>query len=57
MTVNKSLEERFNALKKVMTNNLAHLHDMIMDQLDESEEYYDSFGKEFDDMIKAVREI
>ena len=57
MTVNKNLEERFNALKKVMVENLERLHDTIMDQLDESEEYYENFEKEFDTMITNVEAI
>lgn len=57
MAENKSLEERFEQLKKVMTDNLESLHDAIMDQLDESEEYYDLFGKEFDRMIANVEAI
>ena len=55
--VDKSLEERFELLKKVMVSNLERLHDSIMDQLDESEEYYDAFGKEFDQMISNVEAI
>ena len=37
------LEQRFEKLKCVMVNNLETLHDMLMDQMDESEEYYNSF--------------
>ena len=51
------LEQRFEKLKSVMVNNLEELHDIIMDQLDESEEYYDAFGKTFDNMVKAVEAI
>ncbi len=51
------IEQRFEKLKSVMINNLETLHDMFMDQMDESEEYYDAFGKEFDNMIEAVRVI
>ena len=51
------LEQRFEKLKSVMVNNLETLHDMLMDQMDESEEYYDAFGKEYDNMIKAVEAI
>ena len=51
------LEQRFEKLKSVMVNNLETLHDMLMDQMDESEEYYDAFGKEYDSMIKAVEAI
>ena len=58
MTVIKlSLEERFEKLKCVMVNNLETLHDQLMDQMDESEEYYDLFGKEYDSMIEAVEAI
>ena len=58
MTVNKlSLEQRFEKLKCVMVDNLETLHDMIMDQLDESEEYYDAFEVEYNNMIKAVEGI
>ena len=53
----KSLEERFNALKEVMVSNLERLHDVIIDQLDESEEYYAEFEKDFDTMIKNVEAI
>ena len=51
------LEARFNKLKEVMVNNLETLHDMLMDQMDESEEYYNSFEKTYDGMIKAVEAI
>ena len=51
------LEKRFEKLKSVMINNLETLHDMMMDQMDESKEYYDAFGKEYDNMIEAVRII
>lgn len=57
MADNKSLEERFEMLKKVMISNLETLHDNMMDQLDESEEYYDAFEKEFDIMIENVEAI
>ena len=52
-----TLEERFNKLKEVMVNNLETLHDMLMDQMDESEEYYDMFEKTYNGMIQAVEEI
>ena len=52
-----TLEERFNKLKEVMVNNLETLHDMLMDQMDECEEYYDSFEKTYDGMIQAVEAI
>lgn len=58
MTVNKmSLEQRFENLKKVMISNLENLHDNMMDQMDESEEYYEAFGKEFDLMIADIEAI
>lgn len=57
MAENKSLEERFEMLKKVMISNLETLHDNMMDQLDESEEYYQAFEKEFDLMIADVRAV
>ena len=44
-------------LKCVMVNNLETLHDMLMDQMDESKEYYDAFEKTYDSMIQAVEEI
>ena len=58
MTVNKmSLEQRFEKLKSVMVDNLERLHDMLMDQMDESAEYYDAFDKEMDLMINNVEAI
>jgi len=58
MTANKlSLEQRFEKLKCVMVNNLETLHDSMIDQMDESEEYYNAFEEEFDNMIKAVEAI
>ncbi len=54
---NKTLEERFEMLKKVMISNLERLHDTMVDQLDESEEYMDAFEIEFDLMINDVEAI
>ena len=51
------LEKRFEKLKSVMINNLETIHDTMIDQMDESEEYYEAFEKEFDSMIEAVEAI
>ena len=53
----KSLEERFEMLKKVMISNLETLHDSMVDQMDESEEYQEAFEKEFNQMISNVEAI
>lgn len=53
----KSLEERFEMLKKVMVSNLETLHDTMVDNMDESEDYMGMFEKEFDKMISDVEAI
>ena len=48
---------KFESLKSVMVSNLETLHDSMIDHMDETEEYYDAFAKEFDTMIANVEAI